>query len=245
METALLSEQAQVQAQNPKKKFKQKRKGWFRFLKGFLRMIYKKTKFEYRGEKPTEGAIILSNHEYTYAPMSLEEYADFPVRMWVTHEMNSGLVNCYKHHSRVYYHQILHWNLHLARLGCLIFSPCANLFYKGLNGISTYKDVRFHKTIRESVSAIKEKGENIVIFPETDDKGYLREMEKFQAGFTVLAQVLYKQGIDVKIFPAYYKRKENKYIFDPPILYSELKAQCADKEEMANFLLKKCNDLGK
>lgn len=123
-----------------------------------MKCRYKRPEFVFLGEDFTNGAIILSNHEGTEAPMSLELYCDKPFRMWGTYEMNSGLVKLYKYQTRVYYHEKKHWNLHLARLFCLVASPLTNLFYKGLNLISTYKDARFLKTIRESVSTI-EKGE--------------------------------------------------------------------------------------
>ena len=71
------------------KKFRQDRKLWLRLLKGILRIKYKKPDYEFRGEKPTAGAIILSNHEGTDALLSLEIYAEFPIRMWGAHEMNS------------------------------------------------------------------------------------------------------------------------------------------------------------
>ena len=228
-----------------KKKFSQDRKRWFKFYKSLVRIKYSKLDFEFRGEKPTTGAIILSNHEGAAAPVNLEVYADFPIRMWGVHEMNSGFASLYKYQTRIYYHQKRHWNLHLARLFCLIASPLTHLFYRGLNLISTYGDTRFFTTIKESLTAINERGENIVIFPEMSDRGYFKELEGFYAGFTVLAQALYKQGTDVKIFTAYYKKEQKKFIFDKPVLYSELKALCPDRRGMANYLLDKCNALGK
>ena len=42
----------------------------------------------------------------------------------------------------------------------------------------------------------------------------------------------------------YYKKKENKYIFDQPILYSKLKEEYKTKEEISKYLLDKCNKLG-
>ncbi|MDE6059281.1 MAG: hypothetical protein K2G44_04490 [Clostridia bacterium] len=228
-----------------KRKFTQNRKRWFRVFKRILRIRYRKPSFEYLGEKPTNGAIILSNHEGAAAPLNLEMYADFPIRMWGTHEMNSGLVKLYKYQTQVYYHKKRHWNLHLARLFCLIASPLTNLFYKGLKLISTYKDRRFFKqTIKESISAMTENGENIIIFPEMSDNGYLKKMEGFYAGFTVLAQALFRQGIDVKIFVTYFKKEERKFVFDSPISFSELKELCGNRHEMANYLLEKCNGLG-
>ena len=221
-----------------------KRKWWFRGLKRIMRIRYKRPTFVYLGEEIQDPCIILSNHEGTDAPMSLEIYTNNPIRMWGAHEMNSGLVKMYKYQSRVYFHEKKHWNLNLARLFCLIASPLTNIFYKGLNLISTYRDSRFIKTIRESVDAIKN-GESIVIYPEMSDKGYLAELEGFHAGFVVLADKCLKMGIDIPIHVTYYKKKEKIYIFDKPIRYSELVNEGLSRDEIANKLLLRCNELGK
>ena len=221
-----------------------KRKWWFRLLKRMMRCRYKEPKFIYLGKEIGSGGIILSNHEGTDAPMSLEIYCNAPLRMWGAHEMNSGLIKMYKYQTKVYYHEKKHWNLHLARLFCLIASPLTNLFYKGLDLISTYKDGRFIKTIRESVSAIKE-GDNIVIYPEDSKKGYLPELEGFFGGFVVLAETCKKQGIDVPIYVTYFKKSELTYIVDAPVMYSELTKNGESREEVALKLLNRCNELGK
>ena len=221
-----------------------KRRWWIRFMKTLMKMRYKKPRFLYLGEEFFNGGIILSNHEGTDAPMSLEMYCDKPLRMWGAHEMNSGLVKMYKYQSRVYFHEKKHWNLHLARLFCLIASPITNLFYMGFDLISTYRDGRFLKTIRESVEAIKQ-GDNIVIFPERSDNGYVEELEGFFEGFVMLAEICYKKGIDTPIFVTYFKKKELAYIIDAPIYYSELSANGATRTEIAKRLLDRCNELGK
>ena len=226
------------------KKCVQKRKWWFRLMKKIMKCRYKEPKFIYLGEKITNGGIILSNHEGTDAPMSLEIYCDAPLRMWGASEMNSGLIPMYKYQTRVYYHEKKGWNLHLARLFCLLASPLTNLFYKGLNLISTYRDGRFLKTIRESIKAI-ETGDNIVIYPEVSDNGYLAELEGFHAGFALFAEACEKKGIDVPIYVTYFKKKEKVYMVDKPVRWSELKAQGLEREEIVKRLLKRCNELGK
>lgn len=224
------------------KKFKQKRALWYRGMKKMMKIRYKKPRYVFLGETPTKNAIILSNHEGTDAPMALEIYCDFPIRMWGTCEMNSGLRKMYKYQTEVYYHQKKHWNLHLARLFCLLASPLTNLFYKGLNLISTYHDANFFHTIHQSFDAIKN-GENIVIFPEKSPDGYVAELQGFYAGFIVFAQYCYKNGIDTPIYVSYYKKKERVYVFDKPILFSELKKMFSSREEMTQYLLEKCNAL--
>lgn len=226
------------------KKFKQDRALWYRGMKNIMKIRYKKPKFIFLGEMPTKSSIILSNHEGTDAPMALEIYCQFPIRMWGTYEMNSGLKKMYKYQTEVYYHQKKHWNLHLARIFCLLASPLTNLFYKGLKLISTYKDANFLQTIRQSVDAIS-KGDNIVIFPEKSPDGYEAELRGFYAGFIVLAQTCLKKGIDTPIYVSYYKKKERTYIFDKPILFSELKAKFQTRDEMVDYLLQNCNNLNK
>ena len=233
----------QVQTQE-KQQTEQKRKWWFRLLKKLMKGRYKKPRFIYLGEEIGNGAIILSNHEGTDAPLSLEMYLGKPVRMWGASEMNSGLIPMYKYQTRVYYHEKKHWNLHLARLFCLIASPLTNLFYKGLDLISTYHDARLLKTIRESLQAMNE-GNNIVIFPEDSTNGYLAELEGFHKGFAVLAEVCYKKGIDVPIYVTYFKKKELIYVIDAPVRYSELIKDGATREEIAARLVARCNELGK
>lgn len=221
-----------------------KRKWWFKGLKCLMKGRYKEPTFVYLGDKFGYGSIILSNHEGTDAPMSLEIWNDTPIRMWGAHEMNSGLIKMYKYQTKVYYHEKKHWNLGLARLFCLIASPLTNLFYKGLNLISTYKDQRFIKTLRESVRSIKE-GQNIVIYPEDSTKGYLAELEGFYGGFVALAEMCWRQGIDVPIYVTYFRKEDLVYVVDKPRMYSEFVNQKKTREEIASELLARCNELGK
>lgn len=227
-----------------KKKTAQKRKWWFRFMKKLMVGRYKKPKFVYLGEKIDKGSIILSNHEGTDAPMSWELYFDKPVRMWGASEMNSGLVEMYKYQTKVYYHEKKHWNLFLARLFCLIASPLTNLFYKGLNLISTYRDGRFLKTLRESVATLQA-GDNIIIYPEDSTNGYLAELEGFHQGFVALAELCHKKGMDVPIYVTYFRKSDLTCIVDAPVYYKDLAANGGTKESIANRLLDRCNELGK
>ena len=222
----------------------QNRKWWFRLIKKIMLCRYKEPRFVYLGDEIEKGSLILSNHEGTDAPMSLEIYLNKPMRMWGAHEMNSGLIKMYKYQSEVYYHEKKHWNIHLARLFCLIASPVTNVFYKGLNLISTYKDARFRRTIKESLEALNN-GENIVIFPEDSTNGYLEELEGFYGGFVVLAEICKKRKIDVPIFVTYFRKKDLTYIIDKPVLYSELSKDGASREEIAKKLVERCNVLGK
>ena len=227
-----------------KKKSKALRKKWFRGLKKIMRLFIKKSDFVYLGDKIEGNSIVLSNHVGTSAPLAWELYSDAKFRFWGASEMNSGLIKLYKYQTRVYYHEKKHWNIHLARLFCLIASPLTYLFYSGLGLISTYKDARFVKTIRESIEAIKS-GDNIVIYPEISDKGYLAELEGFHGGFAMFGEICKKRGIDLKIYVSYFRKSDCLYIIDKPVLYSEISEGAADREEVCARLCARCNELGK
>ena len=226
------------------KKGKAKRKLYFRVLTKVMRIRYKKPRFVYLGEPFVNEALILSNHEGTDSPMSLEMYCDKPIRMWGAHQMNSGLIPLYKYQTKVYFHEKKHWDIRLARLFCLIASPLTNLFYAGFDLISTYEDFRLVKTLRESIEALKS-GDNIVIFPEDSTKGYLSELEGFHEGFVLLADCCKKKGIDLPIYVSYFRKSDRTYIFDAPVKYSELCSKFDNREQIAKYLCDRCNELGK
>ena len=226
-----------------KKGYKDIRKPWFRLVKKIMRLFVKKSDFVYLGDKIEEPTIILSNHVGTSAPLAWELYGETHFRFWGAAEMNSGLIKLYKYHTRVYYHEKKHWNLFLARLFCLIASPLTHIFYKGIDLISTYKDIRFKKTVSDSMKTLAD-GKSIVIFPEISDKGYLDVLEGFHRGFTVLGSILLKKGKDYPITVAYYKKAERLYIVDRPIMLSELFKEGVTREQIAKQLCDRCNALG-
>lgn len=226
------------------KDVKKNRGIFFRGYKNLIKIGKKKPKFIHLGDEPSKQSLIVSNHVGTSAPLAYELYYNKRIRFWGAHEMNSGLVNLYKYQTKVYYHEKKHWNIFGARMFCLLASPLTNFFYKGLRLISTYPDMRFKHTLEESYDAILD-NQNIVIFPENSTKGYLDELEGFHAGFVVMAEYAYKRGIDVPIYVSYYRKKTNTYVIDKPVMYSSLKDKYSTKEEIADALRLRCNELGK
>ena len=224
-------------------KFHDIRKPWFRFVKKIMRLFVKESEFIYLGEKIDEPTIILSNHVGTSAPLAWELYGNIPFRFWGASEMNDSLVSLYKYQTRVYYHEKKHWNLHLARLFCIIASPLTYMFYRGINLISTYRDIRFKKTVSESIKTLED-GKSVIIFPEISDKGYLDVLEGFHPGFTMLGSILLKKGMDTPITVAYYKKSEKRYIVDRPVMLSDIFKEGVSREEIAKQLCDRCNQLG-
>ena len=223
---------------------KYKKKAWFRGLNNFLKIFLRKKEFIYLGEPISERGIVLSNHVGTGAPLSWTMYnKDLPVRLWGTHEMNEGIVSAYKYLADVYYYKKKKWSHFASRLFSIIAAPVANLFYKGLNLISTYRDGRFKKTVRESLETLKD-GCNVVIFTEDSEDGYKDELVGFHKGFLTMARRALTEGVDCPVFVAYYRRKDRKYVVDAPVMASKLLEE-KDWDKIAQRLCDRCNELGK
>ena len=219
---------------------------FFKGFKGFMKLIRKKVRFIYTGERFKPGTLILSNHESTKGPLSWDFFCDQPVRLLGTEEMNSGLRRMYKYQTKVYYHEKKHWNLFLARLFCLLASPMTNLFYKGLDLISIKDGLRFRETMQDAYTSLCEYKENLVIFPEDSTKGYLKELEGFKKGFLMIAQYCYKRGYNIPIVVGYYNKNKSLIVVGEPTTYKALMDKFAgNKDDIAEYLKDMCNELGK
>ena len=220
------------------------RKKWFYGVRKFLRLIIKTSTFTYLGGPVEKGSVILSNHAGSGGPLAYDLYSGWDFRFWGTYEMNSGIRKCYKYLSEVFFHQKKGWNLHLARVVCIIAAPLLNLYYKGLNLISTYPDVRFKNSLTESMRTIKE-GTNIIIFPEDSSKGYFDELTIFHRGCLSFIRLCLKKGMDIPVHVAYYQKHKKKCIIDKASPASEIFKLAETDEEIARILCNRCNELGK
>lgn len=220
------------------------RKFWFKGLKTFLKIFVRRPKFIYLGEQIKTPSIILSNHVGAKGPVKLELYLDYAFRFWGTHEMNANIKSVYKYLSEVYFYKKKHMPKPLAKIVGFITCPFLKLFYSGLDLISTYPDTRFRKTLRESLSTINS-SQSLVVFPEDSSNGYHDTLSSFYSGFAFFADICLKQGLDLPIYVMYFKKKQNTFIVDTPLIFSELKKMNLDKKQIANLLCDKANNLAK
>lgn len=221
---------------------KNNRKFWFRCLKGFLKLFIKRPKFHFLGEEFTTPALILSNHVGAKGPLKLELYFNSPFRFWGTYEMNSDIKSIYKYLSTIYFHNKKHMSKPLAKIVGFIACPLLKLFYSGLNLISTYPDYRLRQTFKESLKTINAK-ENLIIFPEDSSTGYHDKLTSFHPGFILFSDLCANKGIDLPIYLMYYKKKENVFVVDKPIKFSDLSKLNLDKKDLAKMFCDRANEL--
>ena len=61
----------------------------------------------------------------------------------------------------------------------------------------------------------------------------------------MLGDVCLKQGLDVPVYVSYFRKSDTTYIFDAPVMYSELKGKYKTRTEIARHLCDRCNELGR
>ena len=81
-------------------------------------------------------------------------------------------------------------------------------------------------------------------FPGIKD-GYFDELKMFHAGFVLMAEKALKEGIDLPLYLAYYRKNEHRYIVDKPVMISELLRNNEPRKHIADRLCRRCNELGK
>ena len=175
--------------------------------------------------------------------MAFELYSKVPIRFWGTEEMTHNVRKVYKYLSTTYFHNKRHLPRFLAIIIGFIAAPFVRLFYRGLDVIAVEKGAAVVKTMKESEFILREYKENIVIFPEDSSKGYFNEISYFYAGFMLLAEYCYKKGMNLKIMVCNFHKKEKVLVFDKPVQYSELVKDGASREEVAEQMRIRCNEL--
>lgn len=219
------------------------RKKWFLNLQKVIRFFIKKPTYVYLGEKPCPGSIILSNHESATVPLTLEMYGKMPVRFWGAHDMNEGFRAVYRYQTVTYYHGKKHWPLWCARLFCLLASPLTMIFYRGLELIATYPDMRFKNTLSRSITALEKKN-TLVVFPEDSSDGYHKVLKRFLPGAIMLLEQCRRHKMDLPVYVAYYQKDKRVHVFDKPVMLSKLLAQGLSREALSAQLCQRCNELG-
>ncbi|MCH5179780.1 MAG: hypothetical protein J1F32_01010 [Erysipelotrichales bacterium] len=221
---------------------KSENKRWFKVYKKIVSIFFSKPKFVYLGEKISEPSLILSNHVGAKAPVRWEIYFEYSFRFWGVSDMTQGAKAVHKYLTTTYFHQKKHFNKFFAWLIGTIATPFVNLFYRGMNLIPTYDDIKFAITIRESVKTIQN-GSNLIIFPEDSSKGYKDHLTHFFSGFVTLAETILKKGIDIPIFTAYYQKHKNTFVIDKGVRYSRLKELYKEPDAIALAMKNRVNEL--
>ena len=226
-----------------KNKIFKKKRPFFSFVKGILRLFCRKPKIVNLGGETEQPAIILSNHVAMNGPLMHELYFPVPTVKWGAGEMLGNYKMRYNYLRNVFYMQKKGYGKARATFLAIFSAAFSKFFYRGMNVVPTWHDARLFKTVTHSVDVLNEGG-SVLIFPENSDKGYKDVLTEFHAGFVTLAELYFKKtGKDVPIQPVYYHHKKKVMAIGKPRYVQDYIKQGLGRAQIAEEFRKIVNEL--
>lgn len=203
-------------------------------------LFYRKTKVLNLAGEISEKSIFVSNHAGKHGPMAAEFHLPFNVK-WGAWEMLAGFKTRWRYLRDVHYMRELGKSKATANFRAFFDALFSKMLYKGVKFIGTYPDLRFVKTINESI-AVLDSNMSVSVFPENaaEAGGYLDEADKFLPGFAALAEQYYrKRGEDLPVYPVYYSHDKKLLVIDEPQYVHSMHSSGMKMDDIAEHFRKR------
>lgn len=227
------------------KKFRapKKKQPFFSFVKRILRLFYKKPELVYCGGKIEDGSIIVGNHCSMKGPVIYELYLPAFTAKWGAGEMLGDYKSRFTYLRDVYFMQKRGYRKGTASFLAFFDAMFSIFFYRGMKFLPTWRDVRFARTVANSIEVLSD-GTSVLIFPENSDEGYKEVLTEFLPGFVILAEKYYKKTQkDLPVYPVYYSDKANVMVIGEPFYVQDYMKQGLDRGQIAEEFCRKVNAL--
>ncbi len=189
----------------------------YKVLKLFVRLFYGKMEVIGLEKLPAENAILVGNHTQMNGPIVGELFFPDNCYIWCAGEMmNKKEIPEYA--FRDFWSQKPKWTHLYYKIAAHIITPIADCVFNNARTIAVYHDMRIMSTFKTSLKML-EKGANMLIFPEKDEK-HNNILYKFQENFVDVAKLYHKKsGIELTFVPVYIAPKLRKVYIGEGIQY--------------------------
>lgn len=214
---------------------------FYRFLNFFLRRVVGNNEVIWRTDKPDDSVVFVANHTRTYAPLSVVFNFDRVTRPW-----SNAHMLYYRNGIKLMYNKIAYdfkpkW---LRKIILITLMPFVNIYFRSLDPIPVYHDLRLKTTFRKTNETLKS-GIDVIIYPERNIEPPYKYVNELEPGFVHLAYHYYNNtGKCVKFYPVYVAQSLKKILVGEPITYDpniDIKQQ---RTIIVKYLIEKINDLG-
>ena len=194
-----------------------RRSFWYKLLRFFVNIFYKKRTFEGLDNIKDDPVIIVSNHARTNGPLVAE--LQFPLKRLTWCTGNVLTKKEFIEHAKTDFWgkkpKYIKW---LFNIFAHIIAPIGSSVFNSADIIGVYKDARLRNTFKQTVNALIE-GYNIIIFPECEEE-YNNIVNQFQDKYIDVAVLYYrKTGKCLEFVPMYNAVKLKKVILGKGIKY--------------------------
>ena len=218
---------------------------FFRFVKGILKIIYRKIHTVVLGEPLQDKCVYLANHANKMGPVMYELYFPVYTVKWGAHQMLGSYKERKAYLRDVLYIQKNGMGKRKAAFKATFEAFFSQFFYKGMKFLPTYPDMRLAKTVKKSVEVLND-NTAIMIYPEDSNHGYNDEMSGFFSGFALVPENYYKKNKeDVPLRCIYYHKKKRLMVVSESFYMQDFVKQGMDRNAVADLMKEKVNELYK
>jgi len=218
------------------KPIKKKKPLLFRIAVKIIKLFYKKREIIGIENLPKEPCIIIGNHSQIHGPLTSELYYPRKKSIWCTWEMRE-LKEVPRYAQNIFWPHKPKRSKWLFKILSYLIAPIASYALYYADTLPVYRDKRIIVTLKKSLTALHN-GEDVIIFPETDD-GYNNIINELQEGFLEVAKFYYtKYKKELNIVPMYNGATIKTVVFGKPIKFDATKPYEEQKDEICNYLKK-------
>lgn len=189
----------------------------YKIIKGSIRLFYGKIEVVGLQNLPEKNAILVGNHTQMNGPICGELFLPDNCYIWCAGQMMKwDEVPDYAFED--FWSQKPNWTHPIYKCLAYIITPLAVCVFNNARTIAVYKDMRIMGTFKDTMKMIQ-KGANILIFPEKDEK-HNNILYQFQENFIDVAKLYHKKtGIELMFVPMYIAPKLRKMYIGKGIVF--------------------------
>ncbi|XJZ26913.1 lysophospholipid acyltransferase family protein [Bacillota bacterium Lsc_1132] len=221
----------------------------FKLVRGFVRMFYPaySVKLANNSETPV---VYVSHHQNLYGPFVILLWFPKSLHAWILHVFLNQTA-CYRQYVDFTFTKRFGLNKQLAKWVAFPISFFISRLLNSGKGVPVYRGSRkILHTFQQSVAAL-EKGESIIIFPDTNYKDSSAGTNEMYDGFLFLEKYYYKAtGKHVCFVPLYASQKKKRIVAGSSIYFREGEDFQAERKivlgkihDDLNDLARQCGDL--
>lgn len=221
-----MNKEAKIQYKN--------KKLFFKFIRGAVRIFFRKREFIGLENVPSSPCIFVGNHAQLYGPLTSEMFFPRKKAVWCVGQM----MNIKEAPSYAYKDfwsnkpKYIRW---FYKLFSYVIAPICAYIFTNADTIAVYKDTRIISTFKETVKRL-EQGCDIIIFPE-NEKEFNNIVNEFQDKFVDAARFYAKKhNKSICFVPMYNAAKIKKIVFGKPIEFDINMNIDEQREKIVSYL---------
>lgn len=215
----------------------------FKCIKSLIRLFYGKMEIVGLENLSENNTVIVGNHCQLNGPICGELFMDDNCYIWCAGQMMK-LKEVPEYAFVDFWSQKPKWTHPIYKLVSYLIAPISVCIFNNARTIAVYRDMRVMSTFKDTIKMLQ-KGANILIFPEKDEK-HNNILYKFQENFIDVAKLYYKKtGVSLEFVPMYIAPKMRKMYIGKGISYNAENSIEEERTRISEYLSNEITEIAR